>query len=260
MLQSLEATVETADCQIILVDDCSTDDTPALLDSLANRENVTVIRNETNLGFSGSNNRGAAAAMSETLVFLNNDLVLTQGWLDPMIEGLETLPEAGAVGNVQRNFATGLVDHAGIFFDLDGMPTHAHKNRANPPKGKWIERNAVTAACLAIRKSVFDEVGGFDEGYRNGCEDVDLCMKLRQSGYRLYVSLESIIGHHVSSSPGRNNHNDANSLRFRERWSDFSKTFGQTEWPIEYLRRYARFWWRMNPSLFAKALIMLAKR
>lgn len=257
MLESLERTVDLGDCEVVLVDDGSTDGTRDFLATLTVRPNFTVSLNEQNLGFAASNNRGVSLAQSETILLINNDLLFNDGWLGPMLSLLESLPEAGAVGNVQRNLKTDLVDHAGIFFDLEGMPTHAHKNRRNPPRGEWMERNAVTAACLAIRKQTFQSVGGFDEAYRNGFEDVDLSMKLRKSGLRLYVALQSIIGHHVSVSPGRNENNERNTEIFRERWAEFAKPFGQREWAREYFRRYARYWWRMNPSLACKAFSRL---
>lgn len=257
MLDSLESTVSLDDCEVVLIDDCSTDGTREFLSQLENRPRFRILLNENNLGFAASNNRAARAASAPTLVFINNDLVFTRDWLEPMLECLEALPDAGAAGNVQRNLATGLVDHAGIFFDLEGMPTHAHKNRRHPPRGKWIERNAITAACLAIRRETFESVGGFDEAYRNGFEDVDLCMKLRQNGLRLYVALTSVIGHHISVSPGRNVNNEANTEVFRERWSEFATPFGKKEWAREYFRRYARFWWRMNPQLACKASLLL---
>nr|WP_281384368.1 glycosyltransferase family 2 protein [Pelagicoccus albus] len=257
MLSSLEKTIDLSNKEVVLIDDCSKDGTSEYLDDLETRPNFTIIRNTENLGFAASNNIAARQAQSDVLVFINNDLEFSANWLDPMLAALTGSPDVGAVGNVQRNFATNLVDHAGIFFDLEGMPTHAHKNRRNPPKGSMIERNAATAACLAIKKETFFSVGGFDEAYRNGMEDVDLCMKLKKNGQKILVALDSVIRHHVSSAPGRHVNNDANSNLFRDRWSDFARPFGQSEWPMEYFRRYARFWWRMNPRLAIKALSML---
>ncbi|MDQ8184557.1 glycosyltransferase family 2 protein [Pelagicoccus sp. SDUM812002] len=258
MLSSLAATVDLANHQLVLVDDASSDGTPDFLQTLAQRPEITVIENAENRGFAASNNIAVAAARHPILLFINNDLEFSGSWLPPMLDALKNAPKAGAVGNVQRNFATGLVDHAGIFFDLDGLPTHAHKNRRNPPSGTLIQRNAVTAACMAIEKEIFLGVGGFDETYRNGCEDVDLCMKLKGEGYHLYVALESIVRHHISVSPGRNKYNDYNTQIFRKKWAKQSSKYGQQEWPKEYYRRYARYWWRMNPRLAAKALVLLA--
>ncbi len=260
MLDSLEQTIELEKHQVILIDDASSDETPAFLDALENRPGFTILRNEKNLGFAASNNKAVKTAIYDTIVFINNDLEFSDGWLEPMLEALNSAPQAGAVGNVQRNFETGLVDHAGIFFDLQGLPTHAHKHRCQPPNGKLIERNAMTAACLVIKKEILLEIGGFDEAYQNGCEDVDLCMKLKSKGLRLYVSLESVIRHHISVSPGRNDNNDRNTQIFSERWSDYSAKFGRQEWPKEYFRRYARYWWRINPRLALKALLLLLTR
>lgn len=254
MLESLEATVDLADKEVILINDASSDGTADFLSQLKDRPNFKILENAENQGFAAANNRAAEAARGEMLVFINNDLIFSPNWLPPMLEALSTQPAAGAIGNVQRNFKTKLVDHAGIYFDLEGLPTHAHKNRAHPPRGKLIERNAATAACLTIRKEVFEEVGGFEEAYRNGCEDVDLCMKLKSRGYRIYVALDSVIRHHISVSPGRNRHNERNTQIFRERWSDYARQFGEQEWAREYFRRYARYWWRMNPRLACRAL------
>ncbi|MDQ8179453.1 glycosyltransferase family 2 protein [Pelagicoccus sp. SDUM812005] len=259
MLSSLEATVDLPAHQLVLIDDASSDGTPAFLRTLAPRPEITLLANASNLGFAASNNKAAAAARHEILLFVNNDLEFAPGWLPPLLDALQSAPQAGAVGNVQRNYASGLVDHAGIFFDLEGLPTHAHKNRRHPPAGTLIERNAVTAACLAIRKETFFQVGGFDEAYRNGSEDVDLSLKLKSRGYRLYVALQSVIRHHISVSPGRNNHNDRNTEIFRQRWAQHAARYGRKEWPREYFRRYARYWWRMNPRLAARALLILLR-
>lgn len=234
--------------EAILVDDASTDDTAAFLAGLG--APFRVIRMDTNGGFARAANRGVASASESATVIglLNNDLILGPGWFEPMVRLLETAPQAAAVGNVQMNPATGLVDHAGVFFDLEGMPTHAHKNRARPPRGAWRERSAATAACLLVRRAVWTLLGGFCESYRNGMEDIDLCVRMRREGYRIYVSHESVIGHLVSSSPGRHDANAANTALFRQRCAPTAARWGRDEWAKEYFRRYARHWWRMNPG------------
>ena len=259
MIDSLFANTDLENREIIVVDDASTDDTSQYLRSI--RGGPVIMTNQINSGFSKSNNRAAEHASGEYLVFLNNDLELSPNWLEPMLELHRSEKRVGAVGNIQRNFETGLVDHAGIFFDLEGMPTHAWKNRKRLPPKAYRERNAITAACILTRRSVFSEMGGFDEAYRNGMEDVDLCMRMKSNGYRLIVSHKSVIRHHISRSPGRHRHNDENSELFRKRWSGYASQFGSREWPAEYFHRYARFWWRMNPRLALKALYLLvAKR
>jgi len=256
MIESLFDTVRIENHEVIVIDDASTDETPVFLEQISGP--CKTLRNERNCGFSKSNNRAAQKASGKYLLFLNNDLVLTPGWLDPMVSLFESRLKVGAVGNVQRNLSTGLVDHAGIFFDLDGMPTHAWKNRKRLPPRASSERNAVTGACFLIKRSVFESLGGFSEEYLNGMEDVDLCARLKEAGYRLFVSHESVIGHHISQSPGRHNYNDRNSKLFRAKWSAKMRRYGEKEWPSEYFHRYARYWWRMNPKLALKALWMLA--
>ena len=258
MIRSLEDTVDLSRHELVLIDDASDSETANWLQKL--EAPYRILRNETNLGFSASNNKAARHATGDYLVFLNNDLELAPNWLEPMLELERTLPKVGAVGNIQKNVQTGLVDHAGIFFDTTGMPTHAWKNRKKHPKGDWIKRSAITAACLLIKRSLFEEMNGFDESYRNGMEDVDLCVRLRNAGYQLIVAHKSVIRHHISCSPGRHDHNDRNSELFRQRWSNSMRQTGIHEWPSEYFHRYARYWWRINPGLAWKALKMLIFR
>ncbi len=255
MLETLRSTVALENHELILVDDASTDGTASYFNSLP--DTVTVIRNDVNEGFSVSNNLAAKRARGRYLLFLNNDLQLTPGWLEPMLQLAESQSQAGAVGNIQRNIKTGLVDHAGIFFDLEGMPTHAWKNRKRLPPGDWSERNAITAACLLIKRTVFESMNGFDEDYRNGMEDVDLCVRLKKKGFQLYVSHKSVILHHISSSPSRHLLNAQNTALFKRRWSNSMAEIGKHEWPAEYFHRYARYWWRMEPRKFLKALRLL---
>jgi GT2 family glycosyltransferase len=250
LLRTVDASVE-----IVVVDDASDEATQAYLATLGGP--FRVIRQEVNQGYAKSVNRGVADVRTERVLVLNNDTVLTPGWLEPMIELLDQQKRVGAVGNVQVNPRNGLIDHAGVFFDLDGMPTHAHKNRRYPPRGDFSERHAASAACLLMRTEVFRRFSGFDEAYRNGMEDIDLCVRLCEAGFRILVSHCSIIIHHVSQSPGRHDHNEENTLLFASRRAATAATWGRREWPIEYLRRYARYWWRINPRLLVRALGMM---
>jgi hypothetical protein len=79
---------------------------------------------------------------------------------------------------------------------------------------------AVTGACVLVRAATWRRLGGFDEGYRNGCEDVDLCLRARQAGLVNAVALRSRVLHHVSSSPGRKQRDEENSHRLFLRWRD----------------------------------------
>jgi len=256
-LNSLEDTLkhEARPYEVILVDDGSSDGTRDYLKTLKKPYHVEF--NEVNLGYAASNNLGASLARYETLVFLNNDLVLQSGWLDPMLDGLEKLDHAGVIGNIQLNAKTRLIDHAGVFFDSGGLPAHARKGRKRIIAAPYVEWNAVTAACMVIRKSLFREAGGFDEVYRNGTEDIDLCVRLKSRGYRHYVANRSVILHHVSSSPGRTDFDTMNMEIFRKRWSHLTMVWGRREWAHEYLKRYARRWWKYNFKKFWRAVFIL---
>ena len=106
---------------------------------------------------------------------------------------------------------------------------------------------------------MFTHLGGFDEGYQNGSEDVDLCMRLRYAGYRNIVSHQSPIYHRVSSSPGRLDYVNENMERFLNKWKSKTIEWGRKEWPSEYFQRYARHFWKMTPTRFSKALYLLTR-
>ncbi|MGH8016765.1 MAG: glycosyltransferase family 2 protein, partial [Opitutaceae bacterium] len=254
---TLPQTLDRDDWEAIIVDDGSTDGTREFLQSI--QPPFRVFMMERNGGYARAMNCAAASATGDILGLLNNDLILRPGWLDPMMKLLEHETKVGAVGNIQVNPATGLLDHAGVFFDPDGMPAHARKNRRHPPRGPWRERNACTAACMLMSKEVFTRFEGFFEDYRNGMEDIDLCVRMRAAGLRILVSHESVVGHLVSSAPGRHDANAANTEIYRRRCAHLAAPWGAREWPAEYLRRYARHWWRIDPKRGARALFMLLR-
>jgi GT2 family glycosyltransferase len=220
MLASLQATLPAdLDHEIILVDDGSTDGTRAWLASLGHQ--ARVILNDRNLGYAGANNRGVAAAVKDRVALLNNDLVLTPRWLEPMLAVHRRLgPRAGLVGNVQLDARTGLLDHAGIFINLKGKPEHERREAQGwrTLLHGYHEADAVTGACVLLDRATWTKLGGFDEGFRNGGEDVDLCFRAHRAGLVNTVADRSVIRHHVSSSPGRALRNEENSRRLTLRW------------------------------------------
>lgn len=238
MLESLLATwPPEVTREIIFVDDGSTDGTREWLATLGS--GYRIIRNERNLGYAAANNRGAAIARGEFLVLLNNDLVLTPRWLEPMLAAHARLggDKAGAIGNVQLNARTGEIDHAGIFFNHKGKPEHARELRA-----PWVEFvrlydpvDAVTGACLLIARGLWERLGGFDEGYANGGEDVDLCLRARSAGLANAVVWRSRVRHHVSASPGRKQRDEENTRRFVSRWRRELVDCSVRQWTRHYV-------------------------
>lgn len=216
-LRTLEATVPDAQWEAVIVDDCSADGTSDYLATLPAR--YRILRNETRGSYAINCNRAVAVATGEYLCLLNNDTLLTPGWLEPMRHAFDLFPQAGIVGNIQRNPRTGRYDHMGVVFSPRGLHKHVGKYFFFQPYKGYTEWRAVTGACCLVRATTFRGAGGFDESFVNGCEDVDLCLRLGQQGYRHYVATESVIYHHVSSSPGRRDYNRQNREKFSKRWS-----------------------------------------
>lgn len=251
MLASLQATLpDGLDHELIFVDDGSTDGTRDWLRTLApagtgrtGASPVRVVLNERNLGFAGANNRGIAIARGEFLALLNNDLVLSPRWLEPMLAAHAHLGrQAGLVGNVQLDARTGAIDHAGIVINEQGKPVHL---RALPPLAWRRTRElwtppALTGACLLIEHALWRQLGGFDAAFQNGGEDIDLCFRARTAGRVNAVALDSVIRHHVSSSPGRKLRDEENSYRLARKWrSEFlaAADYGLRVWCRDFVHR-----------------------
>jgi len=221
MLASLQSSLPPGLAhEIILVDDGSTDGTRDWLATLP-EPRFRVLLNPRNAGYAAANNRGVALAQGEFLALLNNDLILQPGWFEPLLAAARKLGDhAGLIGNVQLDARTGAIDHAGLELTPTGKPVHV---RHTPPR--LLRRlqpvravPAVTGACVLLRHALWRQLGGFDEGYVNGGEDIDLCFRARAAGRVNAVALRSVVRHHVSSSPGRKTRDEENSYRLTRRW------------------------------------------
>ncbi len=206
--------------EIIVVDDCSTDGTAQFLDSLG--APYRVLHNRERGNFALNNNRAAAIAQGEIFCFLNNDTLLKGTWWEPMLDAFKQFDDAGCVGNVQF-LETGRYDHFGICFPPWLTPLHFGQNLKKAPyfDGAYSRWGAVTGACFMIWRERFFEVGGFDTQYINGCEDVDLCLRLHRKGYWHYVAHASEIVHIKGASPGRKRHNDRNLMRLKQTHANY---------------------------------------
>lgn len=217
-LVALGPATEDVSFELIVVDNHSTDSTPQLLSSLGG--DVRIITNDENLGFAKACNQGAAIATGEYLVFLNNDTIPLTGWLSALVDEVQTHPDVTVVGS-KLLYQDGTTQHAGVAIDRNNLtPYHIYNGFAadHPAVNKRRELNAVTAACLLIRRSVFAELGGFDEGFLNGFEDVDLCLRVREKQGRIVYQPRSVLYHLESQTPGRKEHDQANANRLHRRW------------------------------------------
>jgi len=240
MVESLRASMPRGvSYEVVLVDDGSTDGTRDWLAGLG--APFRVVLNERNLGFGAATNRGAAAARGRVLALLNNDLVLARGWLRPMLRALYSLgPGAGVVGNIQLNAATLEVDHAGIYFNRKCKPEHDRREPGRAAALLFPVRTmpAVTGACVLVRRDTWERLGGFDEAFINGCEDIDLCFRAGAAGLVNAVALRSRVLHRVSASPGRKLRDEENTRRLVERWQGRIAVLGSWRWAWRYYRPF----------------------
>ena len=182
-------------------------------------------RNTTNLGFAKANNAGARLSESPYLLFLNNDTIVTPGWLSEMVRIARSDRSVGIVGIKQLFPYTNTIYHTGIVFAPGGKPEHLypHLDASLTKVNKQREYQAVTGACLLIERALFDDCGGFDEEYRNGYEDIDLCMQVRQRRRKVVCCTSAYIYHYGQISEGRTADDDKNAALFLERWSKHVK-------------------------------------
>ncbi len=212
--------------EVVVLDNGSSDATATELGAAGTAlfgGRFTRVRLEENRGFAVGCNAGALAARGDTLLFLNNDTTVTPHWLRPLHKALQ-MEDTGAAGPLLL-YPDGRNQHCGIFFSLFGNPGHLYARfpGTHPALRQPHPLQAITGACLAVRRVDFETCGGFHEGYRNGYEDMDLCFTLRRRNQRLRVVPESVVIHHEGRTPGRKAHNDANADLFASRWGDAAR-------------------------------------
>ncbi|MCL4465941.1 MAG: glycosyltransferase [Chloroflexi bacterium] len=209
-----------SDFEVIIVDNASTDETADRLRGVA--PPYRVMTNSRNGGFARACNQGAAAATGEYLLFLNNDTVPTEGWLDAMLQVADGCQDVGIVGS-KLLYPDGTIQHAGVAMTNELVPVHMYCLFPADYAEVTVNRDyqAVTGACLLIRRALFEELGGFDERYLNSYEDIDLCCRVRRRGLKVVYAANSVLYHFESVSSGRFERDDANQRLFLCRWSGY---------------------------------------
>jgi GT2 family glycosyltransferase len=217
-LESIIAFGSKYSFEIIVVDNASSDGSGDYLKSLEDK--IVSIHNEENKGFAKACNQGANAATGDFLLFLNNDTIVTENWMDILSEELDNDPTVAIAGS-KLLFPDETIQHAGVVFSKDKIPYHIHYREKK--EKQYVNRKrafqAVTAACMIIRKDIFEKVGGFNEAYLNGYEDVDLCLKVRSIDKGIMYCPNSVVYHYESVSEGRDNNYKENLDLFLRKWA-----------------------------------------
>ena len=224
-LRSLASAHTETPFEVLLVDDASPH---GELDPLKEIPNLRILTNKKNVGFLYSCNRGAKKARGEYLVFLNNDTLVTDQWLDELVKQRDAFPDTGLTGS-RLLFPTGKLQEAGsiVFSDATANNCGWGKAVAEPIYSFARLTDYVSAAAMAIRADLFKKIGRFDTHFAPAYyEDTDLAFRVRESGKDVVYQPASTVIHFGGASHGRdlNSTLKSNQVRnqklFAERWKE----------------------------------------
>jgi O-antigen biosynthesis protein len=193
--------------EVVIIDNQSTEpETLKYLEEINEDARIKVVAYDAPFNFSAINNLGIRHSQGDVVGFLNNDLkVISPGWLREMVSHAMR-PEIGAVG-AKLYFPDNTIQHAGVIVGLGGLAGYAYRGLPRDAAGpncrphKIQNYCAVTGACMVMRRAVFDEVGGFDEmNLPVAYNDVDLCLRIRERGYRILWTPYAELYHLESAS------------------------------------------------------------
>jgi GT2 family glycosyltransferase/2-polyprenyl-3-methyl-5-hydroxy-6-metoxy-1,4-benzoquinol methylase/tetratricopeptide (TPR) repeat protein len=225
-VESLRAVPVTASWECVLVDNGSTDGTGEWMAELAaSDQRFRVVSNEKNEGFARACNQGIAASLAnecEFVVLLNNDTVVTPGWLDRLVWAAMFSPDVGLVGPVS-NFVSGPQLVPASYEGASGLMAYAAE-RATAYAGKLSEVDRLVGFCLLIKREVIESIGALDERFGMGLwEDDDLCRRTREAGFRCMICPSCFV-HHKGNATFKAHDVDqtelyaANEALYREKW------------------------------------------
>jgi GT2 family glycosyltransferase len=208
---------------VVLLNGATSDVTALLTEDV---RGAKIVRSRVNLGFGGGCNRAARAAAGAFIVLLNDDTEVEEGWLDALVETADVNPNAGAVGSR-------IVSHDGLLLEAGGLVwregVSSHVGRGLPAstsRHRFLRRaDYCSGSALLVRRTTWDAVGGFDEGYFPGYyEDVDLCLSIARLGQDVLFEPRSCVRHHESGSlewdsPYKRFVSSRSQARFIAKWS-----------------------------------------
>lgn len=208
-IESIESKTRYPRYEILLIDNGSDDpEALAYFHGLEADAKVRVLRDDSSFNYAALNNMAVAQARGDVVGLINNDIeVISSGWLDELV-GIALQPGVGAVG-ARLWYPDKTLQHGGVILGIGGVAGHAHKQLPEGGKGYFMRAvvaqslSAVTAACLVIQKSIYEEVGGLDaQNLKVAFNDVDFCLRVRQAGYRNVWTPYAELFHHESATRG----------------------------------------------------------
>jgi GT2 family glycosyltransferase len=224
-LQSIARAEVATPYEVIVVDDASGDDTSDVLDRCSG---IRIVVNAENLGYLRSTNRGVAESRADHVVLLNNDTEVGDGWLDRLLDVFRNFPDTGLVG-ARLVYPDGRLQEAGNIIWSDGSGwNYGRLDDPDDCRFSFVrEVDYCSAACLAVRRDLWEEVGGFDERYAPAYyEDADLAFEARARGWRVRYQPEAFVVHYEGVSHGTDAgsglkaHQVTNQTRFAEKWAE----------------------------------------
>jgi N-acetylglucosaminyl-diphospho-decaprenol L-rhamnosyltransferase len=233
--------------EVIVVDNASHDGSVAMVQ--AEFPAVRLLANSTNRGFAGGNNQGIAASRGRALLLLNPDTTLAPGALAVLLATLDAQPQVGLVGPRLRNpdgtvqpsrrrfpsLATALIESTPLQPYIPALPLLQRYYLADQPDDQEQEVDWLTGACLLVRRTVLQQVGGFDERYFMYSEELDLCRRVRAAGWRILYQPAAEVVHYEGQSSGqdvaaRQIRFNRSKVRYFLRWQGRGAAAGLRVW------------------------------
>lgn len=233
-MRSLESKNEYTNIEYIIVENNSQEEKSfQYYEELKRRNDKVRVLYWKGKGFNYSaiNNFGVEHAKGEYLLLLNNDTEIINSNCIKELLVYCTRSEVAAVG-AKLYYDDGTIQHAGVIIGLGGVAGHAFVGAPNDTPGYFCRAivpqymSAVTAACMMVKRSVYEEIGGLDEGYAVAFNDVDFCMKIHKAGYKIVYNPRAELFHYESKSRGYDDTSEKHARfmreaqRFQERWGE----------------------------------------